>query len=347
MIDLNTIFRSEVLHLQPYSSARSEYMGKVSIALDANESPYENGINRYPDPKHVALKRKVASWRNVPVDNIIIGNGSDEIIDLLIRGCCTPRQDRILCLDPSYGMYAVTAAISNVEVDSVALTQELRIDIGAVVTTIRPVHKLIFLCSPNNPDGSMLSQRDIEAVLEASTGLVVVDEAYIDFSDQPSAIRLMGDHPRLFVMQTMSKAMGAAGLRIGFGYGHHEVIKTLHKIKPPYNIGSLVQQRACDVLDNIEQITSRITEIKSERDRLSDEVANLPIIEKVYPSQANFILIRCTDSEAVYQYLLAHEVIVRKRSHLLHCEGCLRISIGTPAENNELVRLLQLFCTKK
>lgn len=345
--NLEKILRPHILNLVPYSSARDEYTGKEGIFLDANENPYAavNGQawNRYPDPYQWAIKEKLAPIKGVRPSQIFLGNGSDEPIDLLVRATCTPRQDNMILLPPTYGMYQVSADINDVAAIKVPLTPDFQIDTEKVLAAITPHTKIIWICSPNNPSGNSVKREAIYALLEQFSGLVVVDEAYIDFSDEPSFTQELDTYPNLVVLQTFSKAWGLASLRLGMCFSSEEIIKVLNKIKPPYNLSGATQQLLLEALNHVETKNKMVRDILAERARLGTNLASLPLIKKIYPSDANFLLVAFEDASAVMQYLIDQKIIVRDRSKVLLCDGCLRITVGTPEENDILIKTLKEF----
>ena len=346
-LNLNNLVRENIKVLTPYSSARDEFKGEARIFLDANEnsfgSPLTKWYNRYPDPLQWELKKKIGSIKAVKPENILLGNGSDECIDLLIRAFCEPQQDNIVICPPTYGMYEVYAAINNVPLKKVPLTPNYQLDLEALSEAVDERTKLIFLCSPNNPTANSLIREDVEMILNNFDGLVVIDEAYINFSRQRSFTADLQDYPNLVIMQTFSKAWGLAALRLGMTIASPEIIDILNKIKPPYNINQATQELAMKALENLEDVNAMIKEIVAEREKLAKELEELPLVEKVYPSDANFLLAKVPDALSVYNFLKAHGIIVRNRSNVILCEGCLRITIGTPAENKELVEKLKQY----
>jgi len=340
-MDLQKIVRPNVLQLAAYSSARSEYSGTADmVMLDANENPYGAAYARYPDPLQAALKERLADIRDVSEEQVFVGNGSDEIIDLLIRLTCQPGQDTILTLDPSYGMYKVSAAINDVELQLVPMQEDLTVDPNALLTAISN-QKLIFLCSPNNPDGSLLPTELIEEVLTRAKGLVIIDEAYIDFADQESWTTRLSDHPNLVVLQTFSKSWAAAGIRVGVGYMSVELVALLNKIKPPYNVSTPAQEAALQVLKDYDRLQEEIATIKQQRHWLSAALTALPSVRTVFPSEANFLLVRFHNAELTYQLLKDRGIVVRNRSAQTHCHNTLRITVGTPAQNKLLIQTLK------
>lgn len=339
--DLNKLIRPHILTLAPYSSARDEYTGHSGIFLDANENPYGSvtteKYNRYPDPYQAEIKQLIAPLKKVKPDRIYLGNGSDEPIDLLVRATCTPGKDRIIILPPTYGMYEVSASIHDIHIDKVSLTLDYQIDTEAVLEAVTPSTKIIWICSPNNPTGNVMKQEAIEAILNGFDGLVVVDEAYIDFTDTPSWIENLDKYPNLVVLQTFSKAWGLAGLRVGMCFASLELIRILNKIKPPYNISLPAQKALLEGLASASEKDVMVAEILKERDHLRTMLENLSLVNKVFPSDANFLLVHFDDAKAVMNYLIAHTIIVRDRSRVHLCEGCLRITVGTSEENEILV----------
>jgi len=345
--NLDNLVRENIKALTPYSSARDEFKGEARIFLDANEnsfgSPLTKWYNRYPDPLQWELKKKIASIKSVKPENILLGNGSDECIDLLIRAFCEPQLDNIVICPPTYGMYEVYANINNVPLKRVPLTPNYQLDLEALSESVDERTKLIFLCSPNNPTANSLIREDVEMILNNFDGLVVIDEAYINFSRQRSFIPDLQDYPNLVIMQTFSKAWGLAALRLGMTIASPEIIDILNKIKPPYNINQATQELAMKALDNLDDVNAMIKEIVAERELLTKELQELPLVEKVYPSDANFVLAKVSDALSIYNFLKAHGIIVRNRSNVILCEGCLRITIGTPPENKELLAKLKQY----
>ncbi len=341
---LEHLIRQNIKDLRPYSSARSEFSGVAKIFLDANEnslgSPLPKWYNRYPDPLQWELKRKIASIKNIEAENILLGNGSDECIDLLIRAFCEPAVDNILICPPTYGMYEVYAQINNVQVKQVPLTPAFQLDLESMEEAIDAHTKLIFLCSPNNPTGNSLDRSDVEMILNNFDGIVVVDEAYINYSRQRSFLSELKDYPNLVVMQTLSKAWGLASLRLGMNFASNEIIKVLNKIKPPYNINGATQELAIKALDGLEEVNAMIRLTVTEREHLAKELLALEIVQKVFPSDANFLLTRFSNADRVYEYLKEKGIIVRNRSQVILCDDCLRITVGTPEQNQQLIKIL-------
>lgn len=347
--NIQNLLRDNIKQLVPYSSARDEFQGQASVFLDANENPYgsplDTDFNRYPDPLQVPLKEAISKIKGVPVPNTFLGNGSDEAIDLLIRAFCRPQVDNILILPPTYGMYEVSANINDVAIRKVNLLPDYQLDMEAIAENIDANTKLIFICSPNNPTGNSIYREDIETILTNFGGLVIVDEAYINFSRQKSFIQELTEYGNLVVMQTLSKAWGLAALRIGMAFASEEIIEVLNKIKPPYNINQASQNLALEALKNVEQINQWIVESIAQRNLLATELKSLKFVQTVYPSDANFILVRVDDAPAVYKYLLQQEIIVRDRSRVALCDGSLRITVGTPLENERLITVLKTFAS--
>ena len=337
--DLTQWARPEMLALVPYTSARDTFTateGKYTF-LDANENPNPSEVNRYPDPNQLALKKEIAFLRGCTINQLLIGNGSDEILDLLLRAFCTPSKDNVILMPPTYGMYAVLANINGVGIKEVPLTSDFQLNTAQILAAVDPNTKAIFFCSPNNPSGNLFKSSDIEALLNGFDGLVVIDEAYIDFTDGPSWLTELDNYSNLVVTQTLSKAFGLAGLRLGIAIAQPNIIKLLHNIKPPYNINTLSQQQAIEALSDIEKVNKQIAELLSERNRVAAYLNKLDWVKTVFPSDANFLLMRVDDANKRYDALLAQKVVIRNRSALTNCENTLRVSIGTPEENNELM----------
>ena len=357
MFSLNTILRPHILTLTPYSSARDEYTGKEGVFLDANENPIGSAVttagnpatgapqadyNRYPDPHQWAIKQRLAPIKGVRPGQIFLGNGSDEPIDLLVRATCTPGKDAILIMPPTYGMYEVSAAVNDVTIIKVPLTPDFQVDTNAVLAAITESTKLIWLCSPNNPSGNLLQADAIRQILAAATSaLVIVDEAYIDFADTPSWTNELDTYPNLVVLQTFSKAWGLAALRLGMCFASEELIGVLNKIKPPYNISAPTQALALDALANETKKNDMVRQILAERQQLAESLRSLPSVQVIHPSSANFLLVQFADAKATFAYLIDQQVIVRDRSKVTLCNGCLRISVGTAEENERLVAVLR------
>lgn len=349
-MDINKLQRENIKNLRPYSTARDEYKGQASIFLDANENSYGSPLtspatnknyNRYPDPLQLDLKDAISKIKGVPIENTFLGNGSDEAIDLLFRAFCEPGQDNVIILPPTYGMYEVSASINNVEVRKVNLLPNFQLDLDGIAEAIDENTKLIFICSPNNPTGNSIVRTDIETVLTNFNGLVVIDEAYINYAKQRSFIKELTEYPNLVVLQTFSKAWGLAALRLGMAFAARPVIDVLNKVKPPYNINQATQDIALNALQNIDQVNEWIKITVAERESLSNELKTLPLVKKVYPSDANFILIEVENALNTYSLLVDEGIIIRDRSKVTLCEGCLRITIGTAEENKTLLETLK------
>jgi histidinol-phosphate aminotransferase len=341
MFELEKLVRKNVWKLKPYSSARDEFQGTASVYLDANENPNQSPFNRYPDPHQLKLKEKLSIIKNIPVDQIFLGNGSDEPIDLLIRAFCEPGIDNLLIPQPTYGMYTVSAEINNVEIKTVHLTAEFDIDQTILSEAWNDYTKLIFLCSPNNPSGNLLDPEKIKSILEKFKGIVVVDEAYIDFTNYPGFVPLLKNYPNLVVLQTLSKAWGLAAIRLGMCFGSKEIIAILNKIKPPYNINILSQQTALEELHFEVRKNRWVTDIISEREKLKEALGKIKSVKKVYPSDANFLLVKIEQARKVYEALVQKGIITRDRSNVILCDDCLRITVGTPQENQILLNELK------
>lgn len=349
-MDINKLQRENIKNLRPYSTARDEYKGQASIFLDANENSYGSPLtsaatnknyNRYPDPLQLDLKDAISKIKGVPIENTFLGNGSDEAIDLLFRAFCEPGQDNVIILPPTYGMYEVSASINNVEVRKVNLLPDFQLDLDGIAEAIDENTKLIFICSPNNPTGNSIVRTDIETVLANFNGLVVIDEAYINYAKQRSFIKELTEYPNLVVLQTFSKAWGLAALRLGMAFAARPLIDVLNKVKPPYNINQATQDIALNALQNIDQVNEWIKITVAERESLSKELKSLPLVKKVYPSDANFILIEVENALNTYNLLVDEGIIIRDRSKVTLCEGCLRITIGTAEENKTLLETLK------
>lgn len=341
MMNLKDLVRPNVWEMKPYSSARDEFHGSASVFLDANENPYNEPYNRYPDPLQWELKDRIAELKDVDRRSIFLGNGSDEPIDLLIRAFCDPAVDCIVSIAPTYGMYEVAANVNDVEFRKVTLSKDFALDADKVLDEVDEWVKIIFLCSPNNPTGNSLDRNEIYKIIENFEGLVVLDEAYIDFSSEPSFLPELPKFPNLVILQTMSKAWGAAGLRLGMAFASPEIIGILNKIKYPYNVNMLTQQRALELLNNETEMLKQLRSILSERIRLQEALEAVPIIHKVYPTDANFFLVEVSKADIVYNRLVRKGVIVRNRNNVTLCQGCLRITVGTPEENDALLEALK------
>lgn len=339
--EIRRLIRPNILKLTPYSSARSEFAGDASIYLDANENPYDNGYNRYPDPLQGQLKALVSDIKGVPTENIFIGNGSDEAIDLCFRTFCRPGVDNAISFSPTYGMYEVAAEINDVEMRTVPLNADFTLpEPEKVLNCTDSKSKLLFICSPNNPTGNAFAPDDILQIAQDFMGIVVVDEAYIDFSSRPSMVRHIYDTPNIIVLQTLSKAWGMAGLRVGFAFADKDIISVMNSVKYPYNVNVASRRKAIEML-SLRLADKQIKEIVYEREKMCTLLADIECVKRVYPSDANFLLVETDNPKDIYKYLLDEGVVVRDRSSIPGCEGCLRITIGTPGENSRIISLLR------
>lgn len=345
--NLTTLVRKNILEMQPYSSARHEFTGQATVWLDANEnafgSPLEQSYHRYPDPLQWQLKFQLARIKGVPAENIFVGNGSDEVIDLAYRIFCRPGFDHAIVCPPTYGMYEVSANINDVGIKRIPLTQDFELDVDGVIDAIDGNTKLIFICSPNNPTGNHMRRSDVELILNNFNGLVIIDEAYVNFSRQHSFIKELTEYPNLVVMQTLSKAWGLAALRLGLCYASLDIIDLFNKVKPPYNVNEASQQLALEALLNADLVNDWIRQTVSNRNDLASQLGKLSFVEKVYPSDANFLLVKVTDALSVYQHLSDRGIVIRNRSNVPGCEQCLRMTIGTPEENEQLLQAMQVW----
>jgi len=339
MTDLNKLIRENVKKLVPYSSARDEFKGKTGIFMDANENPFGT-LNRYPDPYQKELKNAISKIKGINEDKIFLGNGSDEIIDLCFRVFCNPGTDKVLILPPTYGMYEVSASVNDISIIKVPLTPDFQINIPKVKPFFSDRNlKLIFICSPNNPTANSMNHNDIEYILSEFNGIVVIDEAYIDFSEKPSFLSLVNNYPNLILMQTFSKAFGLAGVRVGMSFASQDIIQYFNKLKPPYNISTINQKAALNKLGKIEQYKSQVITIKSEREKLAGILVKMKFVEKVYPSDANFLLVKVKNASYIYNELIKKNIVIRNRSSVV--ENCLRITVGKISENKILLKALK------
>lgn len=339
MCDIELLVRDNVRRMIPYSCARNEYSGRDAIFLDANENPFGT-LNRYPDPKHKELRKAVSGFRGIPVENIFTGNGSDEAIDLCFRIFCNPAKDRVMLFPPTYGMYEAAAIINDIEVVKVPLNSGFGIDLPNVLPHIDDRRiKMIFICSPNNPTGNSMDHGSVEHILQRFKGIVIIDEAYSDFSHAESFAGQIKRYKNLVVMQTFSKALGLAAARVGVVFADNKIIRYLYKVKPPYNISSLNQAEAVKRLKNTDEVMTRVKVIVNERERLAGELKDIGFVTRVYPSDANFLLVEVTDAETIFNRLLERGIVVRNRSSVVR--NCLRITVGTPGENRYLINELK------
>ena len=334
--NIDKLVRECIARLTPYSTARDEYQGELGVFLDANESPYENGYNRYPDPHQKALKAQIAAIKGVAAESIFIGNGSDEAIDVLLRVFCEPRVDNVIAIAPSYGMYKVAAAINDVEMREVQLGEEFTLPVGELLAATDEHTKIMFLCSPNNPTGNSFPREQIMRLVEEFDGIVVVDEAYIDFAEAESLKSEIAANPNLVVLQTMSKAWAMAGLRVGLALASQRVVELMSQVKYPYNINVATMSIVEELLR--QPIDANVEEIKQQRAVVEQALQKSAAVKKIYPSDANFLLAEVDDADAMYDYLIGKGIIVRNRNRVKGCEGCLRLTIGTPAENEALLK---------
>jgi histidinol-phosphate aminotransferase len=341
--DVNTLVRENVLKMKPYSSARDEFEDfdtTEMVFLDANENPFETGVNRYPDPQQASVKAVLAKQRNVVPNQILLGNGSDEVLDLLFRAFCEPKIDNVITLPPTYGMYGVLANINAVENKEILLSKDFQPQVDLILEAVTENTKMLFLCSPNNPTGNSFSDESVVALLKNFNGLVVIDEAYIDFSKKQSWVNELDEYPNLVITQTLSKAYGLAGIRLGVCYASSKVITVLNKIKPPYNVNELTQKRSLIRLEDKEKIKMEISSIIEHREELLKVLLAVKFVIAIYPSEANFILIKVDDADKRYKELIANGIVIRNRTTQPLCDNCLRLTIGTAEENSKLMAAL-------
>lgn len=343
MIQINNLVRENVKQLVPYSAAREKYQGEGYIFLDANENPFGKFLNRYPDPYQKPLKKKIAELRGAELQQIFIGNGSDEIIDLVIRAFCNPGKDNMIVPEPTYGMYEVAGNINDVEVRKPGLTGDFHPNVDEIFRTVDPNTKLIFLCSPNNPTGNLLDPQKVKTILDRFQGLVILDEAYIDFSGDPGFLPVLGQYSNLIILQTFSKARGMAGIRLGYAFALPEIIGILNKIKYPYNVNRLTQRLALRKIEKRKQLERKVKLINREKEKLVDFFENCSFVEHVFPSDANFLLVKVSDPEGLVDFLADRRVIIRDRSGMPGCERSVRVTVGRPAENSRLMKYCRKF----
>ncbi|MBO6034262.1 MAG: histidinol-phosphate transaminase [Paludibacteraceae bacterium] len=341
MKPLKDLVRKNIWELKPYSCARDEFKGEASAYLDANENPYGAPYNRYPDPRQTALKEKISKIKGVPANQIMLGNGSDEPIDLIYRIFCEPGVDNVVAIEPTYGMYGVCADVNNVEYRRIQLDEKFDINGRNTITAVDEHTKVMWFCSPNNPTGNLLTRNKMAFMCYNFPGIVVIDEAYVDFSSQDSWLKTLNQFPNLIVLQTFSKAWGMASVRCGMAFASPAIIELFNKVKYPYNINLLTQQFVSERLDHIDDMKAQVQEILAERSRMAEELQKLECVETVYPSEANFLLVKVDDANARYKKLVESGVIVRNRTTVQLCEGCLRITIGSQTENNQLLANIQ------
>ncbi len=340
---LENLVRKNIKDLKPYSSARDEFkeFDKEMVFLDANENPFENGVNRYPDPQQTTVKKELSALKNVPLNQILLGNGSDEVLDLIFRAFCEPKQDNIITLPPTYGMYKVLANINNIEEKEVLLTESFEPKVSAILNAADENSKILFLCSPNNPSGNSFSNEVVEELLTNFKGLVVIDEAYIDFSAQQSWLTRLNEFPNLIITQTLSKAYGMAGIRLGICYASKGIITVLNKIKPPYNVNELTQQKALKRLLTKNKVQNEIIDILEQRSKLIEKLNEISFVEKIFPTDANFVLVKVDDAVKRYNQLIDRGIVIRNRTTQPLCENTLRFTIGTKKENKLLIKALK------
>ena len=338
---MENLLRGNIKKLQAYSSARDEFTDQAEVYLDANENPFNNGINRYPDLYQNKLKERVSQIKNIAKEKIFFGNGSDEVLDLTFRIFCEPGKDNVIICPPAYAMYKVLADINNIEVKEVILNNDFSLNTNKIISVVNENTKLLILCSPNNPTGSSINKSDLELLLSRLNCIVLVDEAYIDFSDKESALDIIDKYPNLIICQTLSKAWGMAGIRVGMAFTSTKIVEILNKVKPPYNINTLSQQKAFKGLRNKSLYFNILNMIRTQKKLLVKRLKELNNVEEVYPSDANFLLVKFTDSKFVFEKLREKGIIVRDRSKQVLCENCLRITVGTEEENNKLIKNLK------
>jgi histidinol-phosphate aminotransferase len=347
MFELDKLVRDNIKKLKPYSSARHEFTGDASVFLDANENPYGSTLaedfNRYPDPLQWQLKFEIAKIKGVPAENIFIGNGSDEVIDLAYRIFCNPGKDNVIVCPPTYGMYEVSGNINDVEIRKVNLLEGFQLDTDGIMNAVDENTKILFICSPNNPTGNNMNRPDVEFLLNNFPGLILIDEAYINYSRQKTFIQELTEYPNIIVMQTLSKAWGLAALRLGLGYASLDIIDLFNKVKPPYNINKASQELALEALSQTAQVNEWIKETVAQKEYLAKELATFSFVKKVFPSDANFLLVKVDDANKLYDHLTSDGVIVRNRSKEYMCENSLRITIGTPEEDQKLINLFKSY----
>ncbi|WP_081210915.1 histidinol-phosphate transaminase [Salegentibacter sediminis] len=341
--ELNKLVRPNVDGLKPYSSARDEYksVGEEMVFLDANENPFPSDVNRYPDPQQRNLKAELGKIKGIAAENILLGNGSDEVLDLLFRAFCEPGIENIITLPPTYGMYSVLAGINNIENREVLLSRDFQPQVQQILEIVDKNTKMIFLCSPNNPTGNSFSEESVTEILKNFDGLVVIDEAYIDFSEKASWLKKLKNYPNLVITQTLSKAYGLAGIRLGILYASVEIISILNRIKPPYNVNQLTQERALEELKDREKVNMQVADILKERAKLNKALKGIELVKEIYDSDANFILVKVDDANRRYEQLLEKGIVVRNRSSQPLCENTLRSTVGTKSENEKLLEALK------
>lgn len=341
--NLENLVRENIKSLKPYSSARDEFKELTSgmVFLDANENPFENGVNRYPDPQQTSVKKELSKLKEIANTNILLGNGSDEVLDLIFRAFCEPKIDNVITLPPTYGMYKVLANINNIEEREVLLTEKFEPNVKAILEKVDENSKILFLCSPNNPTGNSFSEENVEALLNSFKGFVVIDEAYIDFSSKKSWLQRIEEFPNLIITQTLSKAYGMAGIRLGICYASKEIIAILNKIKPPYNVNELTQQKALKRLLNKNKVQHEISKILEQREKLVEKLKSISFVEEIYPTDANFVLVKVDNANSRYNDLIKKGIVIRNRTTQPLCENTLRLTVGTKSENIKLIKALK------
>ncbi len=343
-MNINSLLRDNIRNLKAYSSARDEYKDVTDgmVFIDANENPFVSDVNRYPDPQQTKVKERISELKGITANQILLGNGSDEVLDLIFRAFCEPHQDNVITLPPTYGMYSVLANLNAIEIKEVLLNFDFEPDVERILEVKNDNSKLVFICSPNNPTANNFQAEKIEKLIKSFNGIVVIDEAYIDFSKQESWLSRLSEFPNLIITQTLSKAYGLAGIRLGICFASEEIITVLNKIKPPYNVNQLTQDKALERLNSIKEVEKEVSQILKERQRLIIALEAITIVEKVYPSDANFLLVRVDDANKRYQQLIEKGIVVRNRTNQPLCKNCLRFTIGTSVENEKLIKSLKV-----
>ena len=342
-ININNLIRANIKALKPYSSARDEFkdFNTDMVFLDANENPFENGVNRYPDPQQTPIKALLSNIKGIPINQILLGNGSDEVLDLIVRAFCEPYQDNVVVLPPTYGMYEVLANVNAIKTIKIELSSDFQPQVQQILKASNTNSKILFLCSPNNPSGNSFNEDEVEELLNEFQGIVVIDEAYIDFSEQKSWLERLEEFSNLIITQTLSKAYGMAGIRLGACYASAEIISVLNKIKPPYNINELTHQKAVLQLNRLNYVNNQINDILKERKLLIDTLTTISFVSKIYPTDANFVLIKVDDATTRYNQLIEKGIVIRNRTNQPLCENCLRLTVGTSEENIKLINALK------
>lgn len=341
--NIKNLIRPSIKALKPYSSARDEFkdFDKDMVFLDANENPFDNGVNRYPDPQQYKVKAMLSKIKGISTQNMLLGNGSDEVLDLVFRAFCEPNQDNVIVLPPTYGMYEVLANVNTIEIIKVELTSDFQPQVDLILNASNKNSKILFLCSPNNPSGNSFDSKEVETLIRKFQGIVVIDEAYIDFSEQESWIKRLEEFPNLIITQTLSKAYGMAGIRLGICYASETIISTLNKIKPPYNVNELTQQCALERLKDPDNVKNQVSAILNERALLIEALKGIRFVSKIYPTDANFVLVKVDDATKRYNQLIDKGIVVRNRTNQLLCENCLRFTVGNSEENKKLIKTLE------